>query len=145
MQVKAHQKFIRISPRKVRLVADSIRGLPLRAAQEQLKALNKGAALPLRKTLRQAIANAVNNHNLKEASLSIKEIQIGEGSTYKRWNPVSRGRAHPILKRTSSIRVILQSNESKSTLPSAPQKTTKDKPSVKKPKSIKTTIKESSK
>lgn len=145
MQVKAHQKFIRISPRKVRLVANSIRGLPLIEAQEQLKAINKRAALPLSKTLRQAIANAVNNHNLKEESLNIKEIQIGEGSTYKRWNPVSRGRAHPILKRTSSIRVILQSSESKSTLPSVPKRTTKDKPSAKKPKSTKTKIKESSK
>ena len=109
MLIKAEQKFVRISPRKVRLVANAIRGLSVAETKDQLKALNKRAALPLRKTLHQAIANAVNNKQQLEENLTIKEIQIGEGPTFKRWQPVSRGRAHPILKRVSHIKIILES------------------------------------
>ena len=123
MLIKAKQKFIRLSPRKIRLVADSIRHLSLAEALEQLQVLNKRAALPLKKTLRQAIANAVNNHGLDEKKLCLKEIQINEGPTYKRWQPVSRGRAHSIMKRTSHIRIILESPE---------------KPKIEKSKTIKT-------
>lgn len=111
MIIKAEQKFIRTSPRKLRLVADSVRKLAVTAAFEQLQALHKYAALPLKKTLRQAQANAVNNHHLDPATLTIKEIQISEGPTYKRWQPVSRGRAHSIFKRTSHIRIVLEAKD----------------------------------
>jgi large subunit ribosomal protein L22 len=117
MLIKAQQKHIRLSPRKVRLVADAIRGLSLSEALEYLAHLNKKAALPLLKTLKQAVANATNNLKLKEDDLSIKEIQINEGSTLKRWQPVSRGRAHSILKRTSHIKVILESQDDQSQSP----------------------------
>lgn len=113
MLIKAEQKFIRISPRKIRLVASAIKNMPLNDAVGQLKVLNKSAALPLRKTIRQAVANATNNLGQPEESLTIKEIQIGEGPTYKRWLPVSRGRAHRILKRTSHIKIILESTQAK--------------------------------
>lgn len=109
MLIKAEQKHIRMSPRKVRLIADSIRGLPVNAAVVTLERINKFAAVPVRKTLSQAIANAVNNHGLKENELTLKSIQVGEGATLKRWQPVSRGRAHAILKRTSHIRIVLES------------------------------------
>ncbi|MBI2010036.1 MAG: 50S ribosomal protein L22 [Candidatus Chisholmbacteria bacterium] len=109
MLIKAEQKYIRMSPRKVRLVAQSLRGLPLNAALVALERMNKYAALPVRKTLSQAIANAVNNHGLKEDTLALKSIQVGEGATLKRWQPVSRGRAHSIFKRTSHIKIVLES------------------------------------
>lgn len=107
-QIKAESKFIRTSPRKIRLVADLIRRMALDEAITTLTHLRKRAAKPLLKTLKQAQANAVNNHNLNKDSLSIQSIEVNEGATYKRWNPVSRGRAHSILKRTSHIKVILK-------------------------------------
>jgi large subunit ribosomal protein L22 len=109
MQIKAESKFIRISPRKIRLVADLVRPMALAEALNTLTHLRKRAATPLLKTLKQAQANAVNNHNLNKDSLTIQSIEVNEGSTYKRWQPVSRGRAHSIFKRTSHIRVILDS------------------------------------
>jgi large subunit ribosomal protein L22 len=108
MQVVAKSKYIRISPRKLRLVADSIRKLPLQEVLTVLGAMNKRAAKPLEETLRQALGNAINNFNLKKEELVIKEIQIGKGPGFTRGRPVSRGRAHPILKRTSHITIILE-------------------------------------
>lgn len=142
MLIKAEQKFVRISPRKVRLVANAIRGLSVAETKDQLKVLNKRAALPLRKTLHQAIANAVNNKQQLEENLTIKEIQIGEGPTFKRWQPVSRGRAHPILKRVSHIKIILESKapavaQSQKALPKPkPQSPTRKKTKTGRGKSI---------
>jgi len=108
MQVVAKSKYLRISPRKVRLVADNLRQLSPEEALIALLAMNKKAAQPLAETLKQAIGNAVNNFNLNKQNLVIKEIQIGEGPVFKRWRAVSRGRAHPVLKRTSHIRIVLE-------------------------------------
>ena len=108
MLIKVEQKFVRTAPRKLRLIADSIRNLPLASALEQLQAINKQATLSLKKTLRQAQANAVHNHQLDPEHLTIKELQISQGPTYKRWQPVSRGRAHSIFKHTSHIRITLE-------------------------------------
>lgn len=117
MLIKAEQKYIRMSPRKVRLIAEGLRGQSALSAKATLERMNKYAATPMRKTLTQAIANAVNNHGLKEEVLEIKSIQVGEGATFKRWQPVSRGRAHAILKRTSHIRIILESQDEAKTTP----------------------------
>jgi len=108
MFIKAEQKYIRISPRKVRLVVQAIKNLSPREALDYLKFLNKKAAIPLAKTIKQAIANAVNNKELKEDGLAFAEIEVSPGATLKRWRPVSRGKAHSILKRTSHIKVILK-------------------------------------
>ncbi|MEA3355412.1 MAG: 50S ribosomal protein L22 [Patescibacteria group bacterium] len=114
--IKAESKFIRTSPRKIRLVADLVRNMSLTEAVNTLTYLRKRAAKPLLKTIKQAIANAVNNLNLNKDSLEIQSIEVNEGATYKRWNPVSRGRAHSIFKRTSHIKVILKSNKPKKTI-----------------------------
>lgn len=108
MEVKAEAKYIRISPRKVRLVVDAIKGLTPQKAVSYLKFVNKRAAAPLSKLIKSAIANAQNNFSLKPEDLKFKEIQVGEGPTLKRWQAVSRGRAHPIMKRTSHIKVVLE-------------------------------------
>lgn len=142
MLIKAEQKFIRISPRKVRLVANTIRGLSLQDSRHQLENINKRASVPLRKTLQQAVSNAVNNHGLKQETLSIKEIQIGEGSTFKRWQPVSRGRAHSIFKRTSHIKIILEAEEAGSSPPAKPRPSKK---TAKLAKDTKTTAKKTPK
>ncbi len=109
--IKAKQKNIRISAQKMRLVADAVRKLSPTQAILQLKFLNKRAALALTKVIKQAIANATNNLQLDENGLKFHRLEIGEGPTYKRWQPVSRGRAHRILKRTSHVLVILESQE----------------------------------
>ncbi len=140
MQIKAERKFIRTSPRKIRLVTKLVKSMSIDEAMTTLTHLRKRAATPLLKTLKQAQANAVNNHNQNKDSLSIQSIEVNEGPTYKRWNPVSRGRAHSILKRTSHIRIIL-----KSTPKPPPKKTKSPKPPVKKSLSKKTALKSKAK
>lgn len=108
MEYKAEAKNIKMSPRKVRLVADSVRNMRLDQAIASLTVLNKRAADPLRKTLESAIANAINNFQASRGDLKIKEIMIGEGIMYKRYHFAARGRVRPYLRRTSHIRVILE-------------------------------------
>ena len=108
MEIIARSKHVRISPRKMRLVADLVRGLPTQEAMDILTHLNKNGAKPLLLTLKQAVGNAVNNLNLEKDNLLIKRLEIGKGPTFKRGRPVSRGVWHPILKRTCHIKVILE-------------------------------------
>lgn len=111
-QIKAvaHQKYIRQSPRKVRLVADTVRGLDVDTALEQLSYTPKKAAEAVFKVIRQAQANAVNNQDARENSLKITEIQVNQAPILKRWRAVSRGRAHSIEKRMSHLRVTVVGN-----------------------------------
>lgn len=106
--MKATQKYIRTSPRKLRLVADAVRGLPADRALEYLKFLGKRAALPVAKTIRQAAASAKDQSGIDAENLLVKIIDIGEGPTLKRFRAVSRGTAHNIMKRSSHIRVVLE-------------------------------------
>ncbi|MCK5510751.1 50S ribosomal protein L22 [Candidatus Parcubacteria bacterium] len=107
MEVKAKAKHIRMSPRKVRLVADIVRGLSVKNAVNQLRFTAKKAVLPVKKLIESAIASAENNYELKQDNLFVKEIRVDEGATMKRWKPRARGRATPIRKRTSHINLIL--------------------------------------
>jgi large subunit ribosomal protein L22 len=107
MQTKARAKFIKISPKKVRLVADLIRGLDVEKANIQLQFTKKAASLPLAKLLKSAISNAEENLKLKKTNLFIKEIRIDEGPTLHRWMPKAMGRATPIRKRTSHLILVL--------------------------------------
>lgn len=114
MLIKAEQKYVRTSPRKLRLVLDSVR--MLKNPQKMilyLEQVPKRASLPLVKVLKQAIANSKNNFGQAEENLRLKEITINAGPVYKRGQPVSRGRFHPIIKRTSHIRVILETKDEK--------------------------------
>ena len=113
MQFKVTQKNTRQTPRKVRLVANAIKDLPLDQAIKQLAVIERRATLVLLKTIKQAIANAKNNHGVEADRLAIKEILVNPGPTYKRFNPVSRGRAHSIMKRTCHITVTLEEKTKK--------------------------------
>lgn len=113
MEVTATAKNIRISPQKVRLVVDQIKKLPPQKAIEILDFTLKRASSPIKKVIQSAIANATNNFGLDQSSLTLKSILVGKGPVAKRNQPVSRGRAHPILKRTSHIKVILEGEKSK--------------------------------
>ena len=97
----------RQSPRKVRLVADAVRGKKVKEVFPVLDNLSKRAAEPIKKLLKSAIANATHNENLNKDELVISEIRVDEGVTLKRWRPRARGRAFPIRKRTSRIMVCL--------------------------------------
>lgn len=108
MKIVAEQKYIRVSPRKLRLVADVVRALKPLQALDHLSFINKAASEPLAKVIKQALANASHNFNLNENQVKFSEIQINEGPTFKRWRAVSRGRAHSVLKRTSHIRVVVE-------------------------------------
>lgn len=109
MEIIAIQRYVRQAPRKVRLVANSVKELPLEQALRQLAVIPRAATLPVLKTLRQAVANAQHNHGLSPADLQIKELIVNDGAIQKRWRAVSRGRAHSIHKRTCHIRVTLVS------------------------------------
>lgn len=87
---------------------DQIKKMPPAKAVAMLDFIKKSASPVLRKVIASAIANAKNNHNLKEDALLFKRIEVASGPAFKRYRPISRGRVHPILKRTSHIRVVLE-------------------------------------
>jgi large subunit ribosomal protein L22 len=107
MEVKAKAKFIRMSPTKIRLVANLIKQLPVAKALDQLRFINKLAAEPVAKLIKSAMANAEHNFELAKENLFIKELTINQGPTLKRWMPRAHGRATPIRKRTSHINLVL--------------------------------------
>jgi large subunit ribosomal protein L22 len=104
---KAYQKYVRQSPRKLRLIADMIRGKSVNQALTELAFTPKKAAQLVREVVVQAKANAKGKQTEKADELWLTDIQIEEGPRLKRWNPVSRGRAHPIIKRMSHIKVVV--------------------------------------
>lgn len=108
IEVKAKLSYLRISPRKVRLVADLVRGKKAVRAVEILSLLSKEAAKPVKKLIESAIANAKNNHELAVDNLRLVKIIVDEGPTLKRWKPRARGRATTIRKRTSHVKLVLE-------------------------------------
>jgi len=107
--VTAQLNDYRQSPRKVRLVADAVRGKKVSVALTNLNFIPKRATLALVKLIESAVANATNNHGLALESLIVKEIRVDGGSILYRRMPRARGSAYPIRKRTSSVRVVLES------------------------------------
>jgi len=105
--VNASARFVRVAPRKARLVADQVRGLPLEDALPLLRFSTRGAAQDIRKLLESAAANAETNHDLVADDLLIKDIHVDEGPTLRRYRPRALGRATRINKRTSHIAVAL--------------------------------------
>ena len=107
MEVRAELRQLRISPRKVRLVAGLLKGMDVGRAKYQLDSVVKKSSGPMLKLLNSAIANATNNFNLEEANLFVKEINVDEGVKLKRFRPKGFGRTSPIEKKTSHIRIVL--------------------------------------
>lgn len=114
MQIQAVAKSVRMSPRKVRLVADMIRKMSIDEAVAALEGTPKRAGIPLHKALNSAIANAVNNAKLDRGSLLIESINISEGPALKRFHPSTRGRIHSYKRRSSNIKIVLKTKEVKS-------------------------------
>ena len=113
MQVLAIANNIRVTPQKVRLVVAQIKKMKPTKALEILEFTPQKAAKPLKKAIASAVANARNNFNLDVDSLKFVEVNVGKGMVFKRFRPVSRGRAHSILRVTSNIRIVLEGQEAK--------------------------------
>lgn len=107
-EVTAKLRYLRISPRKSRLVIDLIRKMPVIKAETQLRLINKKSAIPLLKLLKSAVANAENNFKLKKDNLYIYQIKVDGGPPLKRFRTRAFGRAAPIMKRTSHITIVLR-------------------------------------
>lgn len=108
MQVITRSKDIRTSTRKIRLIADAIRNLPVQEALDALSVIEKRGASHLEKVLKSAVANAVNNSKLDKNNLKITSIDVNEGTALKRFHPSTKGRVHPYKKRSSNIRIVLE-------------------------------------
>lgn len=108
MKALATLRYLRIAPRKVRLVADLIRGKRAQDARNILRFTPKGAALPISKLLDSALANAKNNLQLDPENLYIAKITVDEGPKFKRWKARARGQAAEIQKKTSHINIALE-------------------------------------
>src|SRR3989339_59315 len=109
--VKAKSKWVRSSPRKISRVIDVIKGKSAQEALTLLKFMPQKGARLLAKVIKSAVANAKHNFKMKEDQLFITEAYANKGIIMKRFQPVSRGRAHSIMKRTSHITVCLTSRE----------------------------------
>ncbi|WP_124726406.1 50S ribosomal protein L22 [Staphylospora marina] len=107
MEAKATARYVRISPRKARLVIDLIRGKSVAEAFSILRFTPKAASPVIEKVLKSAVANAEHNHNLNASGLVVKKAYVDEGPTLKRYQPRARGQAYEILKRTSHITVVV--------------------------------------
>ncbi len=105
--VRASARYVRIAPRKARLVADQVRGLPVPDAQTLLDFSTRGAAQGIGKLIASAAANAEANHELVAEDLQIAEINVDEGPTLKRWRARARGRATRVDKKTTHVSVAL--------------------------------------
>ena len=116
MEAKAIQRYVRITPRKVRLVVDLIRGRAVNEAFSILKFSKKGAAKPVSKILLSAVSNAREKasraaERLDEETLFVKTATVDEGPALKRFQPAAMGRATPMKKRTSHITILVATKE----------------------------------
>jgi ribosomal protein L22 len=109
--VRASARYVRIAPRKARLIADQVRGLHIEKARALLQFSPRGAAQDIHKLIDSAASNAENNHDLIGDEMKISSITVDEGPTLKRYRPRAQGRATPIHKRTSHIAVALTPSE----------------------------------
>ena len=121
-QAVAHAKYLRITPRKMRLVVDAIRGKNIKDAEDLLRFIPRGAAVPIAKVLKSAKANATNNYDMLEDQLFVASAYVNEGPTLKRILPRARGRGDYMMKRTSHLTIILEEKPAPRRRPAAAKK-----------------------
>ncbi|MEI6237544.1 MAG: 50S ribosomal protein L22 [Candidatus Saccharibacteria bacterium] len=128
MPVKAIAKNVRMSPRKVGVVVSLVRGRTVKDALIILEHTPRRSAEPVTKVIKSAVANAEHNHNYKPDTLKITEIIVTHGARLKRFRPVAKGAAHPFIRRSSHIRVIVdgEQREIKKTADKKPSSTIKE-------------------
>ena len=118
--VRASSRYVRIAPRKARLIADQVRGMHIERARALLEFSPRGAAEDIRKLIESAASNAENNHDLIADEMKVAEITVDEGPTLRRFRPRALGRATPINKRTSHIAVALSPEGEDFEMPASP-------------------------
>jgi large subunit ribosomal protein L22 len=111
MEVRAVAKYIKVQPRKVRIVADKVRGIPAQRAADTLKFHPSKGAFHLRKVIISAMANAMENHGVAPENLKLATVMIDEGPKQKRMMARAMGRGNRILKKTSHITVVVEEFE----------------------------------
>ncbi|MDO8486091.1 MAG: 50S ribosomal protein L22 [Candidatus Staskawiczbacteria bacterium] len=139
MQVTVKLKHLRVTARKAREVVDLIRGKKATDAKISLSFATRKSAVPILKLLNSAIASAKHDFQIQEDNLYVSKTTVDEGPTLKRWHAMSRGRAYPIMKRSSHITIILSEiNPVKDNLTNDDNKLikTKTEPKIKKNKSV---------
>lgn len=114
MEIYATHKNARMSPQKLRPLGRILRGMPVAAAQMQLHYFPGKAAVIIAEVLKSAVANATHNFSLEAKDLVVREVRINQGFVMKRIMPVSRGMAHPIMKRTAHVTVVVGSTQASS-------------------------------
>ncbi len=107
MEARAVEKYIRISPRKIRYVVEMIKSKSIDDAIDMLSLIPRATAIVVKKAIQSAVTNATENHKMKEEDLFISRIMVNEGPTLKRFTPRARGRATKIRKRTAHISVFV--------------------------------------
>lgn len=112
MEVSAISRFVRVSPRKMQILVKGIKLLEPQNAVVNLTYINKSGAMPLKKLILSAMANAKNKGITDTSALKFKQIEVLPGSAMKRFRPVSRGMAHQYKKRMSHVRVVLTEDKS---------------------------------
>jgi len=117
MQYTAEAKNLKISPRKVRLVVDGVKKMPITAALAVLEVSSQRASSPIIKAIKSAMANAVHNGKVIKEDLFIESMFVNEGVSNKRYHYAARGRIRPYKKRTSHLKVILGVKETKVAVP----------------------------
>jgi large subunit ribosomal protein L22 len=105
------QNSVRISPRKMRLLVDSIKNMTIDQAESVLSVMGKRGAREIQKVLMSAVSNALHNSKIEKKKLRISSIEIFETPAYRRFRPSTRGRIHPYKKRGSKIKVILEAED----------------------------------
>jgi large subunit ribosomal protein L22 len=111
MEVRAVAKYIKVQPRKVRIVADKVRGAPAQRAADTLRFHPSKGAFHLRKVIMSAVANAMENHGVPPENLKVATIMVDEGPKQKRMMARAMGRGNRIFKKTSHITVVVQDFE----------------------------------
>jgi large subunit ribosomal protein L22 len=107
LEARAVEKYIRISPRKIRYVVEMIKSKSIDDAIDMLSLIPRATAIVVKKAIQSAVTNATENHKMKEEDLFISRIMVNEGPTLKRFTPRARGRATKIRKRTAHISVFV--------------------------------------
>ena len=107
MEARAVEKYIRMSPRKVRYIVEMIKSKSIDDAIDILSFTPRAAAIVVKKAIQSAVTNATENHKMKEEDLFISRIMVNEGPTLKRFKPRARGRATRIRKRSAHISVFV--------------------------------------
>lgn len=108
MEITATARNVRMSPRKMRVLADVFKKTKALETLVRLQHVDRAASLPLIKLIASAVANAQSAHNLEPATLEIKNIIVDGGTVFKRFRPASRGSAHSYKKRSSHVTVVLE-------------------------------------